>query len=94
MNKILSVLLILVVASCVSSKKYNQLSGNFKDSEIAVQSLKEQNQKLTVQNTELQSKLDRLTAENKLLADKVDEYLRSIEMSASKNKQLQQGTAS
>lgn len=90
MNKILSVLLILVVASCVSSKKYNQLSGNFKDSEIAVQSLKEQNQKLTVQNTELQSKLDRLTAENKLLADKVDEYLRSIEMSASKNKQLQQ----
>jgi chemotaxis protein MotB len=55
-----------------------------------VQSLKEQNQALQVQNTELQSKLERLLAENKLLGSKIDELNRNLELANSGNKQLKQ----
>jgi chemotaxis protein MotB len=90
MNKVLFILLIFSISSCVSSKKYNQLSGNYLESEKTVQSLKEQNQALQVQNTELQSKLERLLAENKLLGSKIDELNRNLELANSGNKQLKQ----
>lgn len=90
MNKVFFVILLFLISSCVSSKKYNQLSGNYLESEKTVQSLKEQNQALQVQNTELQSNKERLLAENKLLIAKVEELSRNIELSNSGNKQLKQ----
>lgn len=90
MNKVVFIILIFLISSCVSSKKYNQLSGNYMESEKTVQSLKEQNQVLQVQNTELQSKLERLLAENKILTSKIEELNRNLELTTSGNKQLKQ----
>lgn len=90
MNKVVFIIFIFLIASCVSSKKYNQLSGNYMESEKTVQSLKEQNQALQVQNTELQSKLERLLAENKILTSKIEELNRNLELTTSGNKQLKQ----
>ncbi|MBL7969513.1 MAG: OmpA family protein [Prolixibacteraceae bacterium] len=90
MNKVVFIILIFLISSCVSSKKYNQLSGNYLESEKTVQSLKEQNQVLQVQNTELQSKLERLLAEKKILTSKIEELNRNLELAISGNNQLKQ----
>lgn len=90
MNKISVIFIIFLITSCVSSKKYNQLSGNFQECEQTVQSLKEQNQTLKVQNTELQSKIENLLKETSLLTTKLDEITRNLESSTLSNKQLKQ----
>jgi len=90
MNKISVIFIIFLITSCVSSKKYNQLSGNFQECEQTVQSLKEQNQTLKVQNTELQSKIENLLKETSLLSTKLDEITRNLENSTLSNKQLKQ----
>lgn len=90
MNKISAIFIIFLITSCVSSKKYNQLSGNFQECEQTVQSLKEQNQTLKVQNTELQSKIENLLKETSLLTTKLDEITRNLDSSTLSNKQLKQ----
>ncbi len=90
MNKVFFITLIFLITSCVSSKKYNQLSGNYLESEKTVQSLKEQNQALQVKNTELESKVERLIAENKNLTTKGEELSQNLQLSNSANKQLKQ----
>ena len=91
MNKIsVIIIIIFLITSCVSSKKYNQLSGNFQECEQTVQSLKEQNQTLKVQNTELQSKIEKLLKETSLLTNKLDEISRNLESSTLTNKQLKE----
>ena len=59
MNKIVLICLVFLFASCVSSKKFNQLTSDFQKSEQTVQSLKEQNQNLKAQNTELQARVEK-----------------------------------
>jgi chemotaxis protein MotB len=83
MNKIFFILIIFLVTSCVSSKKFNQLTSNFQVSEKTVESLKEQIQALTVQNTELQSKVDKQMNDIKNLSAKLD-------LSAQNNQRLSQ----
>ncbi len=91
MNKIFIFIFILFLgASCVSSKKYKELTGNFQNCEKTVQSLKEQNQTLKAQNTELQSKIEKQLKDIKDLSAKLNETSQSLEDSGSANQKLKQ----
>jgi len=93
MNKIIIVFVIFLFTSCVTTKKYNQLSKISQECEATVQSLKEQNQSLKVQNTELQSKNAKLQKDLEELSAKLDETSRNLESSTSNNKRLSQVNA-
>jgi len=88
MNKIVFILLVFSLSACVSSKKYNQLNSNFLESEAKVQTLKEQNQALNVQVTELQSKLEKQTRDISDLNSKQAELTRNLESLKLNNQQL------
>ena len=90
MNKILIVFVIFLLSSCVSMKKYNQLAGNYQDCEKTVQALKDQNQALSVQNTELQSKIDKQLKDNQELSGKLDETTKKLENLSLNNQRLNQ----
>jgi chemotaxis protein MotB len=88
MNKLYYIFIILLVTSCVSSKKYKELSGNFRECEQTTQQLTEQNQILKVQNTELQSKKETLLKEVSLLKDNLNEVSKNLESSVLSNQKL------
>ena len=88
MNKLSFILIVLLISSCVSSKKYNQLSGNLSECEKATQSLSEQNQILKVQLTELQSKNETLLKEVNLLKTNLTEVTRNLENTSLSNQKL------
>ena len=88
MNKIVVFSLVILITSCVSSKKFNQLNGNFQESQKTVQTLKEQNQDLNVRNTELQSKLEKLQKDSQELSAKLDDTARQLESSKQNNLQV------
>jgi len=90
MNKILFVFVIFLLSSCVSMKKYNQMAGNYQDCEKTVQTLKDQNQALSVQNTELQSKIDKQLKDNQELSGKLDETNKKLENLSLNNQRLNQ----
>ena len=73
MNKLLIVFCILLFSSCVTSKKYKQLTANFQECEKTVKTLNEQNQTLKVQNDEAQSKIEKQTEEYDALLTKYNE---------------------
>ncbi len=79
MNKLLYVFAFFFLLSCVSSKKFNQLNGNFQDCEKTVQSMKEQNQALNVKITELQSKIDKQIKDISELTAKLNETTGNLE---------------
>ena len=79
MNKLLYVFAFFFLLSCVSSKKFNQLNGNFQDCEKTVQSMKEQNQALNVKITELQSKIDKQIKDINELTAKLNETTGNLE---------------
>jgi len=86
MNKIFIVFSILLLSSCVTSKKFNQLTANFQESEKTVQSLKEQNQSLKVQNDQAQIKIEKQTIEYDDLLTKYKELesqLKSLQVGSS-----------
>lgn len=93
MKKILYVSMIFLMASCVSSRKYDQLTGRFNASESAVQTLKGQNNSLKVQNTELQSKVEKQAKDLEELAQKLDETARSLKSSMEARQRLGQTNA-
>jgi chemotaxis protein MotB len=88
MNKLSFIFIILVITSCVSSKKYNQLTGTLKECEQKTQSLTEQNQVLKVKNTELQGKIESLLKEVNLLKSRLNEVTRNMENSNLSNQKL------
>ncbi|MFY9150731.1 MAG: OmpA family protein [Prolixibacteraceae bacterium] len=90
MNKLLFVSLIFLITSCVSSKKFNQLSADFLKSEETVQSLEEQNQNLKVQITELQNKINELKNVKEELTTKLEETGINLEKSNRNIQQLNQ----
>jgi len=79
MNKLLYVFTFFFLLSCVSSKKFNQLNGNFQDCEKTVQTLKEQNQAMNAKNTELQSKIDKQVKDISELTTKLNEATGNLE---------------
>ena len=79
MNKLLFAFAFLFLVSCVSSKRFNQLNGNFQDCEKTVQSMKEQNQALNVKITELQSKIDKQIKDISELTAKLNETTGNLE---------------
>lgn len=81
MNKIFYISVIFLLTSCVSSKKFNQLNSDFQESQNMVQTLKEQNQSLKVQNTELQSKFEKQLKDNAVLTARLDETTRNLKNS-------------
>jgi len=86
MNKIFIVFCILLLSSCVTSKKYNQLTANFQESEKTVQSLKEQNQSLKVQNDQAQIRIEKQTMEYDDLLTKykdLESQLKSLQVGSS-----------
>jgi len=90
MNKILIVFVLFLLSSCVSMKKYNQMAANYQDCEKMVQTLKDQNQSLSVQNTELQSKIDKQLKDNQDLSGRLEKTIRKLEDLSSNNQQLNQ----
>ena len=90
MNKIVFAALIFSVTACVSSKKFNELNGKFQDCQTQSQNLKEQNQGLKVQLTELQSKNEKLDKDVANLKTKQEELNRNIESLKLNNQQLLQ----
>ncbi|MBV5335078.1 MAG: hypothetical protein JZU49_04660, partial [Sulfuricurvum sp.] len=90
MNKLLYIFTFFFLFSCVSSKKFNQLTGNLQDCERTVQTLKEQNQSLNVQNTELQSKIGKQIRDIEELSAKLKETSQNLENSSSMNQRLKQ----
>lgn len=90
MNKLLFALTFLFLVSCVSSKKYNQLNGNYQNSEKTVQSLKEQNQTLNAKTLELQSKIDKQIKDIEELSAKLKEATQKLDDSNSSNQKLKQ----
>ena len=82
MNKLLIFIFIAILGtSCVSSKKYNELTGNYQDCQKNVQSLKEQNQTLKVQNAELKSKIEKQLKELGDLSTKLETASRDLVIS-------------
>ncbi len=81
MNRIVALSLVILITSCVSSKKFNQLNSNFQDSQKKGQLLKEENQDLNVRNTELQSKLEKLQKDYQELLAKYDKISSQLESS-------------
>lgn len=90
MNKILFFFLIFLVTSCVSSKKFNLLNGNYQNSVKTVEALVEQNQKLKVQITELQAKIEELIKEKHGLQSKLEETGFNLEKSSRNNDRASQ----
>lgn len=90
MNKIIFAFVILLLTSCVSSKKFNQLTGDFQECERTVQSLNEQNQSLKVQITELQSKIDKQLKDIEELSTKLEDTSQKLKNSGSTNQRLEQ----
>lgn len=91
MNKTFIFIFILFVGtSCVSSKKFNELTGNFQECEKTTQALKEQNQILKVQNTELQSSIDKQIKDIQELSSKLAETSRNLENLTLANQRLKQ----
>jgi len=93
MNKLLSAIAFLFLFSCVSSKKFNQLNGNFQDSQKTVQSMKEQNQALEAKNTELQSKINKQVKDIEQLTAQLKEISQNLDESKSANERLKQFNA-
>ncbi len=86
MNKILIVFSILLLSSCVTSKKYKQLTANFQESEKTVQSIKEQNQSLKVQIDQAQLRNEKQTMEYDDLLTKykdLESQLKSLQVGSS-----------
>jgi chemotaxis protein MotB len=93
MNKLLSAFAFLFLFSCVSSKKFNQLNGNYQDCQKTVQSLKEQVQSLETRNTELQSKVNKQLKDIEQLTGNLKETAQSLEETKSANDRLKQFNA-
>jgi chemotaxis protein MotB len=90
MNKLLFGLAFFFLFSCVSSRKYNQLNGNYLDCEKTVQTLKEQNQALNAKSLEQQTKIDRQIKEIEEISTKLKEISLGLENSNSANQRLKQ----
>ncbi len=90
MNKFFFISIIFLMTSCVSSKKFNQLTTDFRASENTIQSLKEQNQSLIVQNTELQSKVEKQIKDIGELSAKLEESTRNLRNSTEINQRISQ----
>ncbi|MDO9614907.1 MAG: hypothetical protein Q7J86_10345, partial [Bacteroidota bacterium] len=81
MNKILLISVIFLLTSCVSSQKFNELTSSF-------ESLREQNQSLKVQNTELQSRIEKQIKDIADLSAKLDENSLILKNSSETNQRL------
>jgi len=90
MNKLFFISIIFLMTSCVSSKKFNQLTTDFRASENTIQSLKEQNQSLIVQKTELQSKVEKQIKDIGELSAKLEESTRNLRNSTESNLRISQ----
>lgn len=90
MNKILFISIIFLITSCVSSQKFNQLTGDFQECENTVQTLKEQNQTLKVQITELQSRVEKQIKDIDELSSNLDETARNLKNSLETNQRFSQ----
>jgi Flagellar motor protein len=90
MNKLLSAFAFLFLFSCVSSKKFNQLTGSYQDCQKTVQSLKEQNQALEAKNTELQSKINKQIKDIEQLNAQLKDLSQNLDDSKAANERLKQ----
>lgn len=88
MNKITFVVLIFLLSSCVLPRKYNDLNARFLECEQKNQNLNQQVQSLKVQNTELQSRIDKEISDNAKLSSKLEETSGILESLRLKNQQL------
>jgi chemotaxis protein MotB len=81
MNKILLISVIFLLTSCVSSKKFNELTSTF-------ESLREQNQTLKVQNTELQGRIEKQMKDIEDLSARLEENVANLKNSSETNLRL------
>ena len=89
MNKILYFLVIILFSSCVSSKKFKDLSAQYTASENTVQSLQGENQALKVQHTALQSKVEKQAKDLQELSARLDETAANLKKTGQLNADLE-----
>lgn len=90
MNKISMFVFVLLITSCVSSKKFNQLSSSFQECEKKNEALNLQYNDLKVQNTEYQSRMEKLLEDNRKLSARLDELAQKLDHNTQENQQLNQ----
>lgn len=88
MNKFVAFSFIILLTGCVSSKKFNELNGNYQDSQKTAQLLKDQNQDLNSRNTELKSKLDKLQKDYQDLNARFDDVSKQLESAKRTNQEI------
>lgn len=88
MKKLIAFSLIVLVTGCVSSKKFNELTGNYQESQKTVRLLKDQNQDLNARNTEFQSKLDKLQKDYQDLTSRFDDISTQLENAKRNNQEI------
>lgn len=88
MKKFIAFSFIILVTGCVSSKKFNELNGNYLDSQKTIQTLKDQNQVLTVKTQELQGNLEKIQKDYQQLNARFDEVSKQLERSKLTNQEL------
>lgn len=93
MNKIVFAAAIILMTSCVSSKKFNELTTKFQDCQDQTRNLTNQNEALSVQVAEFQSKNSKLQSDLNTLTSKYEEQNQTIESLKLKNQQLIQANA-
>jgi len=89
MNKILFFLVIILFTSCVSSKKFNDLTAQYTASENKVQSLQGENHGLKVQITELQSKVEKQAKDLEEQSARLEESARNLKKLGQLNTDLE-----
>lgn len=88
MKKLIAFSLIVLVTGCVSSKKFNELTGNYQESQKTVRLLKDQNQDLNARNTEFKSKLDKLQKDYQDLTSRFDDISTQLENAKRSNQEI------
>jgi chemotaxis protein MotB len=88
MKKFIAISLIVLITGCVSSKKFNELSGNYQQAQKELGLLKDQKQDLTVKNAEIQGKLDQLQKGYQNLTIRFDEVSKQLDLAKSYNQDL------
>lgn len=88
MKKLIAFSLIVLVTGCVSSKKFNELTGNYQESQKTVRLLKDQNQDLNARNTEFKNKLDKLQKDYQDLTSRFDDISTQLENAKRSNQEI------
>ncbi len=85
----ITIIIVLILTSCVSTKHFNELSGKLTNCEEENGRLNKQNMELSTKVTELEGKVSKLKSEKDKLLKEIDDLSYSIESSSRKLKNIE-----